>query len=100
MRRTSSVDGYGHCGSVRFGWVGGEVVEGQGSADCSGLRTVGYGLMMAGIGGCYVRACVGLDAGSPGPVLIEAIDAVRIDAGCIYGGYGRCPSVHVIGNEL
>jgi len=54
MRRASSVDGCGHRGSVLFGWVGCEVVDGQGSADCPGLRTLGYGLMMAGIGGRYV----------------------------------------------
>lgn len=53
MRRTSSADGCRHRSSVRFGEFCSEVVAGQGSADCSGLRTLGYDLMMSGIGGCY-----------------------------------------------
>lgn len=66
MRRTSSIDGCKHRGSVRFGGFGGEVVGGRGSVGCSRLRTVGDGLMMAGIGGGYMQVWAGLDAGSPG----------------------------------
>jgi len=59
MRRASSVDGCGHRGSVRFGGFCSEVVAGRGLADCSGLQTLGYGLMMAGIGGRYAQVSRG-----------------------------------------
>jgi len=51
---------------VRSGGFGGfcfEVVAGRGSEGCSGLQPVGYGLMMAGIGGCYMQALRGLMRG-------------------------------------
>lgn len=48
--------------------------------------------MMAGIGGCYERVCVGLNAGWAWSGLIEAIDGARMDAGCIDGGYERLGS--------
>ena len=66
MLRTASVEGCRHRGSAVFGGFDCEDVASRGSADGSELRTVGDGLMMAGIGGCYAQVWVGLDARSPG----------------------------------